>query len=275
MTHFKIALLQLDPTADQEENLAKGIKHCRKAKKLGADLALFPEMWQIGYEAENIRADLAIDQNHTFITSFQELAQELKMAIAITFLGKGSLNPTNSLMLIDMMGNIIINYNKVHTGIINSTESNLESGTSFQVASLSFEGGNVNLGAMISFDREFPESARSLMLLGAEIILTANSGLLQEDPTLGDVRLQQFRTRAFENMVGMALSNYPKPKNDGHSCAFDADGKPVLIANDEEGIFLATFDLEKIREWQSQAVWGAKFRHPECYENEVAELGYI
>jgi predicted amidohydrolase len=47
---FKIALLQLLPKEmDQKFNLKTGIEACHKAKNMGADLALFPEMWNIGY----------------------------------------------------------------------------------------------------------------------------------------------------------------------------------------------------------------------------------
>jgi predicted amidohydrolase len=49
MKTFRVALLQLIPTESQEENMEKGIEYCRLAKKIGADLALFPEMWNIGY----------------------------------------------------------------------------------------------------------------------------------------------------------------------------------------------------------------------------------
>ena len=48
--NLKIALLQLMPGNSLEENLAKGADACKKAKKMGADIALFPEMWSSGYK---------------------------------------------------------------------------------------------------------------------------------------------------------------------------------------------------------------------------------
>ena len=45
MSILKIALLQIVPTATLSGNLEKGIQYCRKAKELGADIALFPEMF--------------------------------------------------------------------------------------------------------------------------------------------------------------------------------------------------------------------------------------
>ena len=46
---LNIALLQIAPQDTLEENLEKGLGSCRRAKALGADLALFPEMWSNGY----------------------------------------------------------------------------------------------------------------------------------------------------------------------------------------------------------------------------------
>jgi predicted amidohydrolase len=68
---------------------------------------------------------------------------------------------------------------------------------------------------MICFDREFPESARILMLKGAEVILTPNACEMEDN------RICQFKTRAMENMVGVALTNYASPQENDHSCAFD------------------------------------------------------
>ena len=50
MNLLKIALLQIAPTGDLQGNLEKGIAACRRAKELGADIALFPEMWSCGYD---------------------------------------------------------------------------------------------------------------------------------------------------------------------------------------------------------------------------------
>ena len=50
MDSLKIALLQISPCGTLNGNLEKGIKSCRKAKQMGADIALFPEMWSNGYD---------------------------------------------------------------------------------------------------------------------------------------------------------------------------------------------------------------------------------
>ena len=49
MEPLKIALLQISPRETLAKNLEKGLASCRRAKELGADIALFPEMWSNGY----------------------------------------------------------------------------------------------------------------------------------------------------------------------------------------------------------------------------------
>jgi len=267
MNLFNVALLQILPCETMQENLTKGIQACRKAKEMGADLALFPEMWHIGYTYEYMFSRYAIDHNHPFIQEFCALAKELTMAIALTYLGKGNKKPTNSVIFITQEGTIALHYAKVHTCTFREgSEAGLEGGTQFPIINLKYAHGSVNIGAMICFDREFPESARSLMLQKAEIIVVPNASYLQDDPELGDVRIAQIRARAFENMIGIAVANYPAPQNDGRSCAFDPAGRPLIVADEKEGIYLAVFDVDAIRKWQNNEVWGATLRKPQYYK---------
>src|SRR5207248_3562831 len=155
----------------------------------------------------------ALDHDSEFITRFRALARELKMAIAITYLERWPVAPRNAVSLIDRHGQIVMTYAKVHTCEFD-IESSCAPGDDFYVAALDTAGGEVQVGAMICYDREFPESARILMLKGAEIILTPNACDMNAH------RLGQFRARADENMVGVAMANYAKPGY-GHSVAYD------------------------------------------------------
>jgi predicted amidohydrolase len=300
-TVLTIALLQLTSCGnDLQANLTKGEEACRRAQVLGADIALFPEMWSVGYRAATVLdrdpgdlwraphrwdgdvastpealhyastwAGLAIPRDHQFIRHFRDLARELDMAIALTYLEEWDGLPRNSMSLIDRHGEVIFTYAKVHTCDFDMHECSLTPGDAFYVGSLDTAQGEVDVGAMICYDREFPESARVLMLEGAEIILTPNAC------TLDDLRLMQFRVRACENQVGVAMANYAAPQNNGHSCAFhpmafqpgDERARDTLIveAGEHEGIFLAPFDLEALREYRSREAWGNAFRKPSRY----------
>lgn len=100
------------------------------------------------------------------------------------------------------------------------------------------------------------------------MILTPNACHLEVN------RLNQFRTRAYENMVGVAMANYAAPEHNGHSVAYDpvtydGEGRPrdtlLVEAGGEEGVILAPFDLDALREYRRRETWGAAFRRPHRY----------
>ncbi|HET8627511.1 MAG TPA: carbon-nitrogen hydrolase family protein [Thermomicrobiales bacterium] len=300
MAELTIALLQLTACGDDRDaNLAKGDEYCRRASAMGADIALFPEMWSTGYtfprpepegandlwrepslwpagatspalahEADVARwRDLAIDRDSAFVRHFRALARELGMAIALTYLERWPGAPRNTVSLLDRRGEVALTYAKVHTCDFDLPEAACTPGDDFPVCALDTAAGEVRVGAMICYDREFPESARILMLRGAEIILTPNACELEVN------RLAQFRTRAIENMVGAAMANYAAPQQNGHSVAyhplaFDARGSRdtlVVEAGEGEGVYLARFDLDALRDWRRRETWGNAFRKPHRY----------
>ncbi len=219
MNTFSVALLQLLPTDTADGNLQKGIDACKCAKSMGADLALFPEVWSNGYNLPDSADEMrkaAIPRDGAFLNAYKKLAKELNMAIAVTYLEQFSPLPRNTVTVFDRFGKEVLTYSKVHTCDF-WVEKHLTSGDDFYTATLNTAAGDVRIGAMICYDREFPESARILMLKGAEIILIPNACPLEQN------RLMQLRTRAFENMVGVAVANYPygNPDCNGHSAAYD------------------------------------------------------
>lgn len=272
---FKVALLQIMPAKSMNDNLNKGIEYVKKAKALGADLALFPEMWNIGYDFKRLNEAISLDD--PFIKAYQNLAKELEIAIVITFLEKKDDNKLrNSLALIDQYGNMQFVYAKVHTCDF-SFEKILTPGDDFYVCDLVTKKGIVKCGAMICYDREFPEAARILMLKGAEIILVPNACPMEIN------RLSQLRGRAYENMLGIATCNYPLGKVDcnGHSSAFDgvaylknlpgSRDMKIAEASEEEMIVMASFDLDMMRKYRQIEVHGNSYRHPRKYHLLVDE----
>jgi N-carbamoylputrescine amidase len=277
MKAIRVGLLQMTGCGnDRAASQAKGELFCRRARAMGADVALFPEMWSVGMTffdpkqrgaREEWQAQ-AISLDDQFIAHFQNLAGELKMAIALTYLERWDGAPRNSVSLIDRHGEIVLTYAKVHTCEFD-VECALTPGDGFPVCALDTEQGDVKIGFMICYDREFPESARCLMLEGAELILTPNACTLDEH------RMGQFKTRAFENMVGLAMTNYAAPQNNGHSVAFDAVAYPVtdgeardtliIEAGEREDVYLATFDLDSLRAYREREAWGNAYRRPRLY----------
>lgn len=284
---MRIALLQLvSHGTDREANLLAGVEACREAKNRGADLALFPEMWSIGYTFpkqslhDSARpldpsefAAIAEPAGGAWVGAYRELASELEMAIAITYLERTSSGSRNTMSLFDRHGGEVLRYAKVHLCTFHS-EGSLESGTEFPVVDLDTAAGPVRVSALICYDREFPEAARLLMLDGAELVLVPNACCIDDN------RMAQLRTRSFENMFAVVMANYAAPQHNGRSVAFDGiandeNGDPrnptVVEAVDSAGIIVSDFDLDRLRAYRRREVWGPKFRHPELYEPLVTE----
>ena len=274
MNLLKIALLQIAPCNTINKNIDKGIKYCRKAKEMGADIVLFPEMWSNGYNIYNRPIDEwkaeAVSIDSVFVNSFGSAAKELNMAIGITLLEKYEKAPRNTFVLFDRFGERKFVYAKVHTCDFD-VERNLTAGDDFYVTALNTACGDINVGAMICYDREFPESARILMLKGAELILVPNACPMEIN------RLSQLRGRAYENMLAIATCNYPEtvPDCNGCSSVFDGvvylpemDGSRdtcILQADGKEGIYIAELDLEQLRYYRENEVHGNAYRHPKKY----------
>ena len=280
---LKIALLQIAPAGTAEENLQKGMEYCRKAKQQGADIALFPEMWSAGYcIPENIERlkSAAISAEGEYVTAFGRLAAELEMSIAITFLERHEPLPRNSVCLFDRFGKRKYCYAKVHTCDFGD-ECRLDAGDEFFVAELDTAQGGIKVGSMICYDREFPESARILMLKGAELLLVPNACPLEIN------RISQLRGRAYENMLAIATCNYPasQPDCNGHSCVFDGAAylpelsasrdTCILEAGGDEGVFIAELDVDMLRRYRESEVHGNAYRRPELYGMLIGEeVGY-
>lgn len=271
--NLKIAFMQILPGKDLNENLEAGRKACVEAKEKGADVALFPEMYSDGYylpQAVGEIDDLAIEKDSEFIEEFRKLAAELQMAIGITFLEKHDPKPLNSVIFFDRTGKEILHYSKVHPCAFD-LEKVLSGGDDFYVADLDFGRGKVRIGSMICFDREFPESARILMLKGAELILAPNACPMEIN------RLSALRTRAYENMVAVATCNYPEghPDCNGRSTLFDgvpwkkdepgARDMCVFEAPGEPGVYVAELDLDALRDHRNGDIMGDKYRRPDRY----------
>ncbi len=277
--NLKIALLQLLPGNGLEEQFQIGKAACEKAKAMDADIAIFPEMWSDGYaipQDEKSIKGLSITADSDFIQGFGKLAAKLQMAIGITFLESHEPKPLNSMILFDRMGKEVLHYSKVHTCAFD-LEKMLSPGEDFFVADLNIGRDTVKLGSMICFDREFPESARILMLKGAEVILAPNACPMEIN------RLSALRTRAYENMLAIATCNYPdgQPDCNGHSTVFDGVAwlrdEPgvrdmcILEAQEEEGIYVADIDLDLLREYRAHEIMGNKYRHPSKYRILVSD----
>jgi predicted amidohydrolase len=270
----RLALVQQRvPLNDPAAALATGVEFCRQARAGEADLVVFPELWHTGYAHHSDAAPAwaewparAETVNGRWIGAFRAVAAETMTAVVISFLRRTASGYTDAAAVIDAAGQVVLVHDKVHTCDFN-WERSLAPGTGFATAPVRTRAGAVEMGVMICFDREFPESARALAVSGAELIICPNASLICDD------RLGQLRTRAFENMVAVAMANYPIPTMNGRSCVFDgiatAAGRPrdhtVLVAGARAGLFFADIDLAALRAYRRTGLWSADRRRPSAY----------
>ncbi|MGQ7425986.1 carbon-nitrogen hydrolase family protein [Streptococcus suis] len=193
-----------------------------------------------------------------------EVAKEYDIGVVLTSFTKGKRQPQNTAFVINRSGEILMKSSKVHTCDF-ADEKDVEAGTEFKVCDVD----GIKIGIMICYDREYPESARMLMLKGAEIILVPNDcGSMRP-------RIQALSTRAYENMVGIAMAN-ANGENAGCSCAYspicwDKNGicldNTIMLADDvTEGLYYADFNMDAIREYRSSEMMGNTFRKVVAYK---------
>lgn len=258
---FKVAVLQKrSENRAYGENIKTIIQYMTEAKKNNADILLLPECFITGYDL-TIGNDSALSDKD--LKPLCDKAKELNIGLVATALTKGKNSPQNTAFVISKNGGILMKYSKVHTCDF-ADESVLEPGTAFKVCD--FDG--VKLGLMICYDREYPESARILMLKGAEIILVPNDCVSMYP------RLQALSTRAYENMCGVVMAN-PDGKNAGNSCAYSpicwndndecVDNTLLLADAETEGLFYADFDMDAIRAYREREMMGNTFRKVKAY----------
>lgn len=260
---FRIAILQKASFGrDYGANTRLIIDEMQHAAMNNADILLLPECFITGYDLPIDNAD-AIDDNDCHLCQIRNAARALHIGVVATALTKGLCKPQNSAYVISKQGDLLMKYSKVHTCDF-ADEACLESGEEFKVCD--FDG--VHLGIMICYDREYPESARVLMLKGAEIILSPN------DCGAMAPRLRALSTYAYVNMVGVALANPPGP-NQGNSCAYSpicwdhtgncVDNTLLLADAQTPGLHFADFDLDKLRDYRSREMMGNTFRKVKAY----------
>lgn len=273
---FKVAVLQMKSLNRQYQNSTDIlIRRMEEASKNGADILLLPEAFLTGYVLP-MRNDEALAEQNPYLEQIRAAAAELHIGVVATAITRGMEKPQNSAYVVDKNGRVLMKYAKVHTCDF-ADEACLESGEAFEVCT--FHG--IRLGIMICYDREYPESARILMLKGAEIILVPNDcGAMKP-------RLCALSTRAYENMVGIAMAN-PNGENAGNSCAYspicwddngDCVDNVLLMADDAtEGLFYAEFDMDAIRMYREREMMGNTFRKVNAYGpllNETIEYPFI
>ena len=264
---------------DRAESLAKAEKLIRRAAGEGANIILIQELFETPYFCqdqlpENFELARPVEGNEG-IAQFQALARELNVVLPFSFFERANQAYFNSVAMIDADGELLGVYRKTHIpdGVGYQEKYYFNPGdTGFRVWDTKF--GKVGVG--ICWDQWFPETARCLVLGGAEVLLYPTA--IGTEPQFPDWDSSGHWQRAMQghaasNMVPLVASNRigkEEGKNSamtfyGSSFIADETGAKVAEADrTSEDVLTHTFDLDAIRNQRAQ--WGFfRDRRPEHY----------
>ncbi len=267
---LRVAAVQMLPaTGEPAKNLERATRLVREAvREHKADLVILPECTSTGYTSP-ATGGMTLEE-HRFLAEpvpgpstnhFAKLAGELGVYIVWGLHESRTDAYFNTAALLGPKGDILGTYHKVH---INKYEQHMgwTNGDRFTVWPCRVRDVSFNLGIMICFDREVPEAARCLTVLGADVIAVPQATSCTCDIP---IHRDQLRVRAYENEVCIAMANWAGPQFKGHSMILDPHGTVLQLGGRDEQILAATFDLAELEAVRSRGIYGRHHRQPAAY----------
>ncbi|MBT5876644.1 MAG: carbon-nitrogen hydrolase family protein [Candidatus Latescibacteria bacterium] len=244
----------------KERNLDTATRLIREAASRGAQIVLTPEVLLTGYLGGPTERRLAETIPGPATERISALAKELNIYILLGLSEIREGEVYNAMPVIDPSGAILGVMRKVHLNRY-ETGDGWRNGSTFPVWPFTTATGSMTAGIMICYDRELPESARLLMLQGADVIFNPLACTCPTD----DIHRCLLRTRAFENECHIFMVNHATPSQNGHSMAFDPLGNIHEELSEEEGILIYEVDLDALEEQRREGIYGKHHRRPELY----------
>ena len=281
MTKLTVAATQMECVGDHNKNVANAEAMVRKAAAQGAQVILIQELFESPYfcieqAAKHFQLASSLEDNTT-IKKMAALAKELNVVLPVSWFEKAGAAFFNSVAMIDADGTVMGVYRKTH--IPNSI--GYQEKTYFSPGDSGFkvwQTKHARIGLGICWDQWFPETARCLALLGAELLLFPSA--IGSEP--GDASFDSkdhwqnvMCGHAAANIMPLVASNRigkeTATTNDihvtfyGSSFISDHHGNKVATASrTDEDILVHTFDLDGIR--FERETWGVfRDRRPETY----------
>ena len=279
MREVTVAATQMACSWDREGNLAGAEALIREAAGQGAQVVLIQELFETPYfcidqKPEHFALAHAAGDS-PLLARMSALAAELKVVLPVSFFERANNAHYNSLAMIDADGRNLGIYRKSHIpdGPGYQEKYYFNPGDSgFRVWSTRYG----TLGAGICWDQWFPECARAMAVMGAEILFYPTAiGSEPQDATIQSKHHWQrtMQGHAAANLTPLVASNRIGREEGesagitfyGSSFIADATGAKVAEAGDSErSVITATFDLDAVR--TQRAAWGLfRDRRPELY----------
>lgn len=278
MRKVKVAATQMSCSWNGEDVLDKADKLVRKAAAEGANIILLQELFETPYFCQKQKFeyfDLAkpLSENAA-VKRFTEVAKELQVVLPISFYEKAGNTAFNTIAIIDADGTILGTYRKTHIpdGLPYAEKFYFTPGdTGFKVWKTKY----ADIGVGICWDQWFPEAARSMALLGAELLFYPTA--IGSEPTLNVDSKSHWQHamqgHAAANIMPVIASNRIGTETDdessmtfyGSSFISDQTGTIVEEADREtESVLVHEFDLDAIAQMRRE--WGVfRDRRPEMY----------
>lgn len=287
MRQVTVAVVQMSCSSNLDENLGKAEQMVRRAAAQGAQVILVPELFETPYFCQKQKAEYydwatTLESNKA-IGNFQTVARELRVVLPISFFERKNYARYNSVALIDASGEVLGVYRKSHIPDGPGYEEKFyfnPGDTGFRVWDTRY--GKIGVG--ICWDQWYPEAARCMTLMGAEMLLYPTAiGSEPQDPNIDSRDHWQMcmRGHAAANLIPVLAANRVGTETDedsaitfyGSSFIAGPIGNLVSEADrSQETILLAQFDLDQL-EYQ-RLEWGIfRDRRPELYKLLVSSDG--
>jgi len=274
-----VAATQMACSWDRQANIAKAEKLVREAAAKGAQVILIQELFETPYfcqkpNPEYLQLATSVEENPA-IQHFQKIAKELAVVLPISFFELAGRARFNSIAIIDADGTLLGVYRKSHIpdgpGYHEKYYFN-PGDTGFKVWNTRY----AKIGVAICWDQWFPETARSMALMGAELLFYPTAiGSEPHDPNITSrdhwQRVQQGHAGA--NLMPLIASNrVGTEEQDGYDITFygssfiaDQFGEKVEeMDRTSEGVLVHEFDLDHLEHIRS--AWGVfRDRRPNLY----------
>ena len=286
MRNVTVAVVQMQCAKEVEANIAKADAMVREAAAKGAKIILLPELFERPYFCQERQYEYYAYATPTAqnpaVQHFRAVAKELGVVLPISFYEKAGTQLFNSIAVLDADGTLLGVYRKTHIPDDHYYQEKFyftPGDTGFKVWDTRF--GRIGIG--ICWDQWFPESARCMALMGAEILFYPTA--IGSEPILDCDSMPHWRRcmqgHAAANIMPLIAANrigtetvQPSEDNQHQSSSltfygssFIADETGALVEQadrENEGVLTHTFDLDEIREMRHS--WGVfRDRRPEMY----------
>ncbi|MGG4217993.1 N-carbamoylputrescine amidase [Paenibacillus jamilae] len=280
MRKVKVAATQMSCSTNIEENISKAEKLVREAAAQGAQIILLQELFETPYFCQKEKSDYYVYatelEHNKAVNHFKKIAKELQVVLPISFYEKKNYARYNSLAVIDADGEVLGKYRKSHI----PDGPGYEEKFYFNPGDTGFKVWNTRyakIGVGVCWDQWYPEAARCMALMGAEILFYPTAiGSEPQDSSIDSKDHWQtcMLGHAASNLIPVIASNRIGKETDeessinfyGSSFIAGPQGNKITEASrTEEEVLTAEFDLDELEVGRIE--WGIfRDRRPELYK---------